>query len=104
MVGLHVAFNVLCHWGILSNFSGDNRLHLYCAMPSRGVDRRTKYREQEVAPHGAERRKQLQKIYEKNTTRISHLIYHLSFLTALLIGRGDHLVFGFIYLVQTQAT
>ena len=41
---------------------------------------------QEVAPHGEERRKQLQKIYEKNTTRISHLIYHLSFLTALLIG------------------
>ncbi|CAL1171459.1 unnamed protein product [Cladocopium goreaui] len=57
-------------------------------MPSRDVDRRTKYREQEVAPHGEERRKQLQKIYEKNTTRISHLIYHISFLTALLIGRG----------------
>ena len=73
-------------------------------MPGHGADRRTKYRDEDVAPHGKERRKQLQKIYEKNTTRISHLIYHLSFLTALLIGRGDHLVFGFIYLVQTQAT
>lgn len=82
--GTSFAFNVLCTLGHFSNFSGDNRLH--CAMPSRGVDRRTKYREQEVAPHGDERRKQLQKIYEKNTTRISHLIYHLSFLTALLIG------------------
>ena len=37
-----------------------------------GVDRRTKYREQVVAEAGQERRKQLQKIYEKNTTRISY--------------------------------
>ena len=60
------------HWGIFSNFSGDNRLHLYCAMARDGVDRRTKYREQVVAEAGQERRKQLQKIYEKNTTRISY--------------------------------
>ena len=50
------------------------------------VDRRTKYRDEEVAAHGKERRNQLQKIYEKNTNRISYLIYHRSFLTALLIG------------------
>ena len=77
-------------------------------MPGHGADRRTKYRDEDVAPHGKERRKQLQKIYEKNTTRISYLIYHLSFLTALLIGTNlkewPFSVWVYIYMVQTQAT